>query len=181
MVEEPAKFLEYAPACREMVARMPDAQAKQKPLELAVAWEELARQAREPNRPFFESRDGQQKSLNQQPPGAFSRGVAAAPINFAATQASGGEKPNMSADEPSNPLAVFRVPPTQKQVVEHICEEIITQFPWRGQRTTRPRSLRSSKRHTGKWRGSWRSAVSRPAFECRRGGTPSRARRRELS
>jgi hypothetical protein len=89
-----------------------------------VAWEELARQSREPNRPFFESRDGQQKSLNQQPPGAFSRGVAAAPINFAATQASGGGKAKQSADEPSNPLAVFRVPPTQKQVVEHICEEI---------------------------------------------------------
>jgi hypothetical protein len=102
MAEEAAQFLEYARACREMVARMPDAQAKQKLLELAVAWEELARQAREPNRPFFESRDGQQKSLNQQPPGAFSRGIAAAPINFAAAQASGGEKPNMSADEPSN-------------------------------------------------------------------------------
>jgi hypothetical protein len=48
MAEEPAKFLEYARACREMVARMPDAQAKQKLLELAEAWEELARQAREP-------------------------------------------------------------------------------------------------------------------------------------
>jgi hypothetical protein len=30
----------------------------------------------------------------------------------------------MSADEPRNPLAVLRVPPTQKQVVEHMCEEI---------------------------------------------------------
>jgi hypothetical protein len=29
MAEEPAKFLEYARACRETVARMPDAQAKQ--------------------------------------------------------------------------------------------------------------------------------------------------------
>jgi hypothetical protein len=48
VAEEPAKFLEYARACREMVARMPDAQDKQKLLELAEAWEELARQAREP-------------------------------------------------------------------------------------------------------------------------------------
>jgi hypothetical protein len=48
MAEEPAKFIEYARACREMVARMPDAQAKQKLLELAEAGEELAREAREP-------------------------------------------------------------------------------------------------------------------------------------
>jgi hypothetical protein len=34
VAEEPAKFLEYARACREMVARMPDAEAKQKLLEL---------------------------------------------------------------------------------------------------------------------------------------------------
>jgi hypothetical protein len=30
----------------------------------------------------------------------------------------------MSADEPRNPLALLRVPPTQEQVVEHMCEEI---------------------------------------------------------
>jgi hypothetical protein len=30
----------------------------------------------------------------------------------------------MSADEPRNPLAVLRVPPTQTEVVEHMCEEI---------------------------------------------------------
>jgi hypothetical protein len=47
MVEEPAKFIEYARACREMVARMPDAQAKQTLLELAEACEELARQSGE--------------------------------------------------------------------------------------------------------------------------------------
>jgi hypothetical protein len=45
VAEEPAKFLEYARACREMVARMPDAQDKQKLSELAEAWAELARQA----------------------------------------------------------------------------------------------------------------------------------------
>jgi hypothetical protein len=48
VAEEPAKFLEYARACREMVVRMTDARDKQKLLELAEAWEELARQAREP-------------------------------------------------------------------------------------------------------------------------------------
>jgi hypothetical protein len=48
VAEEPAKFLQYARACREMVARMPDAQDKQKLLELAEAWAELARQAGEP-------------------------------------------------------------------------------------------------------------------------------------
>jgi hypothetical protein len=47
MAEEPAKFIEYARACREMVARMSDAQAKQKLLELAEAWAELARQSGE--------------------------------------------------------------------------------------------------------------------------------------
>jgi hypothetical protein len=30
----------------------------------------------------------------------------------------------MSADEPRNPLALLRVPPTQEQVVEHMGEEI---------------------------------------------------------
>jgi hypothetical protein len=30
----------------------------------------------------------------------------------------------MSADEPHDPLAVFRVPPTAQQVVEYIWEEI---------------------------------------------------------
>jgi hypothetical protein len=48
VAEEPDTFLEYALACREMVARMPDAQAKQKLLELAETWEKLARQTREP-------------------------------------------------------------------------------------------------------------------------------------
>jgi hypothetical protein len=44
-VESPAKYKEYAEACREMVSRMPDPHAKQKLLDLAEAWEELARQA----------------------------------------------------------------------------------------------------------------------------------------
>jgi hypothetical protein len=48
VAEEPAKFLEYARACREMVARMPDAQDKQKLLEVPEAWSEFARQARDP-------------------------------------------------------------------------------------------------------------------------------------
>ena len=30
----------------------------------------------------------------------------------------------MSADEPHDPLAVLRVPPTEQQVIEHIYEEI---------------------------------------------------------
>jgi hypothetical protein len=55
---------------------MPDAQAKQKLLELAVAWEELARQVREPNRPFFESRDGQQK-IRRAVSGRLGRGRSA--------------------------------------------------------------------------------------------------------
>jgi hypothetical protein len=49
-VESPAKYKEYAEACREMVPRMPDPSAKQKLLDLVEAWEELARQARNYNR-----------------------------------------------------------------------------------------------------------------------------------
>jgi hypothetical protein len=40
-----AKFKEYAHACREMASRMPDSEDKQKLLELAKAWEEIAREA----------------------------------------------------------------------------------------------------------------------------------------
>jgi hypothetical protein len=32
--------------------------------------------------------------------------------------------PNMSADEPHDPLAALRVPPTPEQVIEYIYEEI---------------------------------------------------------
>jgi hypothetical protein len=48
MVEDPAKYREYAQACREMVLRMPNLQAKQKLMELAEAWEKLARQVSKP-------------------------------------------------------------------------------------------------------------------------------------
>jgi hypothetical protein len=43
---ETAKFTEYAEACREMAARMPDAEAKRTLLRMAEAWEEVAREAR---------------------------------------------------------------------------------------------------------------------------------------
>jgi hypothetical protein len=34
------------------------------------------------------------------------------------------EMPNMSADEPHDPLAALRAPPTAQQVIEYIWEEI---------------------------------------------------------
>jgi hypothetical protein len=46
MSGDAAKFSEYAHARREMVSRTADPEDKQKLLELAKAWEELAREAR---------------------------------------------------------------------------------------------------------------------------------------
>jgi len=48
----------------------------------------------------------------------------AAQLIFPAVPAPDWEKPNMSADEPYDPLAALRVPPTAHQVIEFIYEEI---------------------------------------------------------
>jgi hypothetical protein len=44
MSDKAEKFKEYARACREMIPRMPNAEAKQKLRTIAEAWEELVRQ-----------------------------------------------------------------------------------------------------------------------------------------
>jgi hypothetical protein len=43
---EAAKLREYAQACREMAARISDAEAKRTLLRMAEAWEEVVRETR---------------------------------------------------------------------------------------------------------------------------------------
>ena len=64
-------------------------------------------------------------ALNQQPLERVLR-VTVPPRRsiLPAVSAPDWEKPNMSADDPHDPLAVLRVPPRPEQVIEYIYEEI---------------------------------------------------------
>jgi hypothetical protein len=118
------EFLEYARACREMVARMPDAQDKQKLLEpLEVSGVAVTTRKNATCGRWFRLVLLRVAKSGCPPTSVRGLGEQVLPMPPLAS-ASDGEKPNMSADEPRNPLALLRVPPTQEQVVEHMCEEI---------------------------------------------------------
>jgi hypothetical protein len=63
-------------------------------------------------------------ALNQQPLERVLHVVARRVLIFPTTPVADWEMPNMSGDEPHDPLAALRVPPTAQQVIEYIWEEI---------------------------------------------------------